>query len=449
MVTPPFGRLLTAMVTPFAADGSVDLDAAASLAGYLVDELAHDGLVINGTTGESPTTSDSEKADLLRVVIDSVGDRAAVLAGVGTFDTEHTLELAAEAAKLGADGLLVVTPYYSKPPQAGLLEHFRRVADSTEVPVMLYDIPGRAGTAIASDTLLRLAEHPAIVAVKDAKGDLTASAQVMAQCDLAYYSGDDALTLPLLAVGAVGVVGTSTHFSAAGTKAMIEAYVAGNVAEALRWHRRLLPIYTGIFATQGCILVKAGLELQGRGVGGVRSPLVGATPAEIEGLRASLTAAGLGDLDALVCWCLLNEPACIVVRLLANLTWNVTIRAMKLPGLSSWRRPQAELDENSRAAALEWIVDLHTFDPGDLEKMATNAGAVEVSTATDELTAAMLGWPVRTFESTVPPGKLGWGWAKFAFGSWTTLSWVDDNVWRRVVPKSWYYNVMLTGVKPS
>jgi SAM-dependent methyltransferase len=132
-----------------------------------------------------------------------------------------------------------------------------------------------------------------------------------------------------------------------------------------------------------------------------------------------------------------------------NLTWNVTIRAMKVPGLSSWRRPQAELDENSRAAALEWIVDLHTFAPGDLERMATNAGAVDVRTGTTEFTAAMLGWPLRTFESTVPPGKLGWGWAKFAFSSWTTLSWVDDNLWRRVVPKGWFYNVMVTGIKPS
>ncbi len=250
-----------------------------------MDDLGHDGLVINGTTGEAPTTSDGEKADLLHAVVEAVGDRAAVLAGVGTFNTEHTLELAADAAKLGVDGLLVVTPYYSKPPQAGLLEHFRRVADATEVPVMLYDIPGRAGTAIRTETMLRLAEHPRIVAVKDAKGDLTASAQVMAECDLAYYSGDDAMTLPLLSVGAVGVVGTSTHFSGRGMKAMIEAYVAGDVAEATRLHRQLLPIFTGIFATQGCILVKAGLALQGRPVGGVRSPLVVATPAEVEALR--------------------------------------------------------------------------------------------------------------------------------------------------------------------
>jgi 4-hydroxy-tetrahydrodipicolinate synthase len=282
MSTPPFGRLLTAMVTPFAADGSLDLDAAARLASYLVEEMGNDGLVISGTTGESPTTSDTEKADLLRTVLDAVGDRAMILAGVGTFDTEHTLELAETAAKLGANGLLVVTPYYSKPPQAGILEHFHRVADSTDVPVMLYDIPGRAGVAVATDTLLRLAEHPRIVAVKDAKGDLAASARVIAQSELAYYSGDDAMTLPLLSVGAVGVVGTSTHFSA-----------IGDVAAALRLHQQLLPIYTGIFATQGCILVKAGLKLLGHDVGGLRSPLIEATSAEVEGLRTALAAAGL------------------------------------------------------------------------------------------------------------------------------------------------------------
>jgi 4-hydroxy-tetrahydrodipicolinate synthase len=222
-----------------------------------------------------------------------VGDRAKIVAGVGTFDTEHTLELAATAAKLGANGLLVVTPYYSKPPQAGIVDHFRRVADSTDVPLMLYDIPGRAGVAIATDTMLRLAEHPGIVAVKDAKGDLVASSRVIAESELAYYCGDDAMTLPLLSVGAVGVVGTSTHFSGVGTKQLIEAYLAGDVATALRLHQQLLPIYTGIFATQGCILVKAGLKLLGRDAGGLRSPLIEATPAEVEGLRSALAAAGL------------------------------------------------------------------------------------------------------------------------------------------------------------
>ena len=290
---PPFGRVLTAMVTPFGPDGSVDLEAVAALATVLVDRDAHDGLVINGTGGEAPTTTDAEKAELVRAVVDAVGDRAHVVAGVGTNSTAHTLELAAAAEKAGADGLLAVTPYYSKPPQSGLVEHFRTLADATGLPVMLYDIPHRAGTAIASETLLRLAEHPRVVAVKDAKSDLVASAAVMAASDLAYYAGDDALTLPLLSVGAVGVVGTSTHFCGPEAKALVAAALAGDPAEALRLHRRLLPIFTGIFATQGAILVKAGLELQGRGVGGVRLPLVPATDEQRAALGRALDAAGL------------------------------------------------------------------------------------------------------------------------------------------------------------
>ena len=293
LADPPFGRLLTAMVTPFGPDGSVDLVAAASLAATLVDEHAHDGLVINGTGGEAPTTTDAEKADLVRAVVDAVGDRAHVVAGVGTNDTAHTLELAAAAEKAGADGLLAVTPYYSRPPQAGLLEHFRTLADATGLPVMLYDIPHRAGTAIATETLLRLAEHPRVVAVKDAKADLVASSTVLASSDLVYYAGDDALTLPLMSVGGVGVVGTSTHFCGPQVRALIDAVVAGDLAEALRWHRRLLPIFTGIFATQGVILVKAGLELQGRGVGGVRLPMVPATAEQRADLARALEAAGL------------------------------------------------------------------------------------------------------------------------------------------------------------
>jgi 4-hydroxy-tetrahydrodipicolinate synthase len=290
---PPFGRLLTAMVTPFTPDGGLDLEGAAKLATYLVDELGHDGIVISGTTGESPTTTYAEKAQLVRAVADAVGDRAAVIAGVGTFDTRHTLELAAQAAEFGADGLLVVTPYYSKPPQSGLVNHFTVVADSTDLPVMLYDIPHRAGVAINTETMIRLAEHPRIVAVKDAKGDLIASAKVISATDLAYYSGEDALTLPLLSIGAVGIVGTSTHFTGLQTRQMIESYLAGEVAISLRLHQQLLPVFTGIFATQGCILVKAGLELQGRGVGGLRPPLVRATEAEKQALAECLAAAGL------------------------------------------------------------------------------------------------------------------------------------------------------------
>jgi 4-hydroxy-tetrahydrodipicolinate synthase len=280
------------MVTPFGADRRLDLDAAAALATYLVDEMGNDGLVVNGTTGEAPTTSDTEKADLVRAVVDAVGDRAHVVAGVGTFDTVHSIHLAEQASKAGATGLLVVTPYYSKPPQAGLLAHFRTVADATDLPVMLYDIPGRTATPIATDTMIALAGHPNIVAVKDAKGDLVASARVVTQTDLAFYAGDDAATLPLLAVGGVGVVGTSTHFSGVGTQAMIAAYERGDVAEAARLHRALLPIYTGVFRTQGVILVKAGLRLLGRDVGPVRPPLVDATEQEIATLREDLAVAG-------------------------------------------------------------------------------------------------------------------------------------------------------------
>jgi 4-hydroxy-tetrahydrodipicolinate synthase len=281
------------MVTPFDRNRALDLAAAADLAEYLVTEQRNDALVINGTTGEAPTTSDAEKADVVRAVVDAVDGRALVVAGVGTFDTTHTIQLADQAAKAGADALLVVTPYYSKPPQAGLLAHFRAVADASELPVVLYDIPGRTGTPIQPETMIALAAHERIVAVKDAKGDLTASGRVMAETDLAYYSGDDAITLPLLSIGGVGVIGTSTHFSGAGTKAMIEAYESGDIAEARRLHRALLPIYTGIFRTQGTILVKAGLALRGRPVGLVRPPLVDATEREIAQLGEDLAAAGL------------------------------------------------------------------------------------------------------------------------------------------------------------
>ena len=281
------------MVTPFDRNRALDLAAAADLAEYLVTEQRNDALVINGTTGEAPTTSDAEKADLVRAVVDAVDGRALVLAGVGTFDTTHTIQLADQAAKAGADALLVVTPYYSKPPQAGLLAHFGAVADASELPVVLYDIPGRTGTPIQPETMIALAAHERIVAVKDAKGDLTASGRVMAETDLAYYSGDDAITLPLLSIGGVGVIGTSTHFSGAGTMAMIDAYESGDIAEARRRHRALLPIYTGIFRTQGTILVKAGLSLRGRPVGPVRPPLVDATEREIAQLGADLAAAGL------------------------------------------------------------------------------------------------------------------------------------------------------------
>ncbi|MEU8156762.1 4-hydroxy-tetrahydrodipicolinate synthase [Micromonospora sp. NPDC048986] len=289
----PFGRLLTAMVTPFSPDGSLDLDGVARLASHLVDEQGNDALVVNGTTGESPTTTDAEKEHLIRAVVEAVGDRAKVVAGVGTNDTRHTIELAAAAEKAGAHGLLVVTPYYNKPPQSGLLRHFTAVADATGLPVMLYDIPHRSGVPIDTETLVRLAEHGRIVAVKDAKGDLTATSWVTSRTSLAFYSGEDALILPALAVGSVGVVGTSTHFTGALTAQMIEAYDAGDMPAALALHRRLLPLFTGIFRTQGAILVKAGLASLGLPAGPVRPPLVDATADEIAQLRADFAAAGL------------------------------------------------------------------------------------------------------------------------------------------------------------
>ncbi|MGW0217658.1 4-hydroxy-tetrahydrodipicolinate synthase [Micromonospora chokoriensis] len=289
----PFGRLITAMVTPFTSDGSLDLDGVARVASYLVDEQGNDALVVNGTTGESPTTTDAEKEQLIRAVVEAVDDRAKVVAGVGTNDTRHTIELAAAAEKAGAHGLLVVTPYYNKPPQAGLVRHFTAVADATGLPVMLYDIPHRSGVPIETETLVRLAEHGRIVAVKDAKGDLTATSWVTSRSALAFYSGEDALTLPALAVGSVGVVGTSTHFTGALTAQLIDAYDAGDMPTALALHRRLLPLFTGIFRTQGTILVKAGLAALDLPAGPVRPPLVDATNDEIAQLRADFAAAGL------------------------------------------------------------------------------------------------------------------------------------------------------------
>jgi 4-hydroxy-tetrahydrodipicolinate synthase len=289
----PFGRLLTAMITPFRADGALDPAGAAALAAYLVDEQGNDGLVISGTTGESPTTTDAEKELLLRAVLDAVGDRAVVVAGVGTNDTRHSVELARTAEKAGAHGLLTVTPYYNKPPQAGLVAHFTAIADATGLPTMVYDIPGRTGTPIETETLCRLAEHERIVAVKDAKGDIAGTSWVTRRTDLAIYSGDDRNTLPLLSVGAVGLVGVITHLFGRQAKAMIKAYERGDVAEALRLHHGQLPASYGFFTTQGVITVKAALGLRGLPAGPTRPPLVDATPAEIARLRADCAAAGL------------------------------------------------------------------------------------------------------------------------------------------------------------
>ena len=289
----PFGRMLTAMITPLTADGAVDYDGAGRLASYLVDDMRCDGLVISGTTGESPTTTDEEKDRLLRAVLGAVGDRATIVAGVGTNDTAHTCELARHAERAGAHGLLVVTPYYSKPPQSGLVAHFSAVADSTGLPVMLYDIPGRTGTPIATETLLQLAQHLRIIAVKDAKDDPAATSLVMAATDLVYYCGTDMLNLPWLALGAAGFVSVVGHVVGDRLYEMINAYATGDVSGALAIHRELLPVYTGIFRNQGVIMTKAALGLLGLPGGPVRLPLADATPAEREHLRVDLVAGGV------------------------------------------------------------------------------------------------------------------------------------------------------------
>ncbi|MFG3439745.1 4-hydroxy-tetrahydrodipicolinate synthase [Nonomuraea sp. NPDC047897] len=290
----PFGRMLTAMVTPFASDGAVDYPAVRRLAAYLVDEQRNDGLVVSGTTGESPTTSDEEKERILGAVLEAVGDRATVVAGAGSYDTHHSVRLARAAARAGAHGLLVVTPYYNKPPQEGLYQHFTTVADATELPVMLYDIPGRSGVPISSTTLIRLAQHERIVAVKDAKGDLFAGSQVMTATDLAFYSGDDLLNLPWLSIGAAGFVSVVGHVVGGELARMIDLYRDGDVAQALAVHRHIAPVVDGIMLSAGgAIMAKAALGMVGMPVGSVRLPLVPATEKQNAELRACLVAGGV------------------------------------------------------------------------------------------------------------------------------------------------------------
>lgn len=284
--------MVTAMVTPMTDDGAVDYAGAQALAAHLVDS-GNDGLVISGTTGESPTTTDDEKERLLRAVIDAVGDRAYVVAGVGTNDTRHSIELARQAERAGACGLLVVTPYYSKPPQSGLVAHFTEVAEATGLPTMLYDIPGRTGLAIATETLVRLADHRQIVAVKDAKDDLAASSWVLARTDLAFYSGTDMLNLPLLSIGAVGFVSVAGHVATPRLVAMLDAYAEGRPTVARDIHRRLLPVYEGLFRTANPILPKAALRLLGLPGGPVRRPLVDATEEQIAALKSDLASSGV------------------------------------------------------------------------------------------------------------------------------------------------------------
>ncbi|WP_182349451.1 4-hydroxy-tetrahydrodipicolinate synthase [Tomitella gaofuii] len=287
-----FGTVLTAMVTPFAADGTLDLKAGSRLARHLVDSGC-DGLVLAGTTGESPTTTEAEKMQLLDVVLSEVGDQARVVAGAGSYDTAHSMELARDAASAGAHGLLVVTPYYSRPPQRGLYEHFMAVADATDLPIMLYDIPPRSVVPIESDTLRLLAEHPQILAVKDAKGDLNAGADLIANTPLSFYSGDDPLNLPWLAVGAVGMVSVIGHLAAGRLRDLHNAVRAGDLARAREINASLLPLVHAVSALGGVSASKAGLRLLGIDAGEPRLPQIPPTPPQIEALEADMRAAGV------------------------------------------------------------------------------------------------------------------------------------------------------------
>lgn len=291
-INAPFGRLITAMVTPFAADGSIDWDGVARLAHHLADH-GHDAIAVNGTTGEAPTTKSSEKLEIIKVVKSAVGSRVKVLSGAGDNETSYTVEQAKRSADAGADGLLIVAPYYNKPPQAGIEAHFKAVAAATDLPIMMYDIPGRTGVEIESDTIVRLFEVPNIVALKDAKGNLAATSEVIARSGIPVYSGDDILNLPFLSIGAVGFVSVCGHTVGNELKAMLDAWFAGNTARALEIHQKLIPVFKGTFKTQGAILTKAAMNLMGLPGGTTRLPLVDATPAQIATLREDLIAGGV------------------------------------------------------------------------------------------------------------------------------------------------------------
>ena len=289
----PFGQLITAMVTPFDKDGAIDWDGVAKLAQHLVD-TGHDGVAVNGTTGEAPTTKSSEKLEIIKVVKSVVGSKVKVLSGAGDNETSYTVEQAKRSQDAGADGILIVTPYYNKPPQAGIEAHFRAVAAATDLPIMMYDIPGRTGVEIESDTIVKLFETvDNIVALKDAKGNIAATSWVIQRCGIPVYSGDDILNLPFLSVGAVGFVSVCGHTVGRELKEMLNAWFAGDSARALEIHQQLLPVFTGTFRTQGAILTKAAMNLMGLPGGTTRLPLVDATAAQIEQLRKDLSAGGV------------------------------------------------------------------------------------------------------------------------------------------------------------
>jgi 4-hydroxy-tetrahydrodipicolinate synthase len=282
------------MVTPFTKDGEVDYKQAAELAVKLVDDGC-DGLVVTGTTGETSTLTDAENLGMFRAVKEAVGDRAAIIAGTGTNDTAHSVHLSQEAAKLGVDGLLIVTPYYNKPSQAGVRAHFETIASATELPVMLYDIPGRSSIQIAPETMIGLAAHPNIVAVKDAKADFAAATRVMAETDLLFYSGDDGLTLQWMALGAVGLIGVTTHVATRRFRELVDAIKANDLGTARKINFELEPVVRATMTrVQGAVAAKQILKWQGVLPNSVvRLPLVEPDTAEIAIIREDLAEAGM------------------------------------------------------------------------------------------------------------------------------------------------------------
>lgn len=290
-----FGRMLTAMVTPFDDNLEVNYDMAAQLAEYLLEQ-GNDGIVVNGTTGESPTLSDAEKLEMFRTVKKAVGSRAVVIAGTGSNDTRHCIELTKQAEECGVDGIMLVVPYYSKPSQEGLYRHFKAVAAQTSLPIILYNIPGRCGTNLLPETVVRLAnEVPNIVAIKEASGNLDQIARLktMVPADFAIYSGDDSLTLPILSIGGAGVISVVAHVAGKDLRRMVDAYFDGRVNEAREINRKLYDIFKTMFITSNPVPVKYALNELGIKVGGVRLPLYEANEAEKTKIKASLSVLGL------------------------------------------------------------------------------------------------------------------------------------------------------------
>ena len=287
-----FGTVGVAMVTPFTESGDLDLAAGRRVAAHLVDNGV-DSLILAGTTGESPTTTTAEKLELLKAVREEVGDRAKLIAGSGTNDTRSSIELAQASAEAGADGLLVVTPYYSKPSQEGLFRHFSEIAHATDLPICLYDIPGRSGIPIESDTIRRLSELPTIRAMKDAKGDLVAAAALIQETGLAWYSGDDPLNLPWLAMGGSGFISVIGHAAPNALRELYTSFEEGDLARAREINATLSPLIAAQGRLGGVSMAKAALQLQGINVGEPRLPIVAPNEQELEDLRADMKKAGV------------------------------------------------------------------------------------------------------------------------------------------------------------